>query len=237
LAVVLINKDTDVGETTALATQYTTAWYALEECLNLRKGDHVLIHAAAGGVGTALVQLAKRRGCLIAGTASKSKHEYLLKQGVDLIIDYRNNDFEKVLRNEGWGGKLDAVFDSVGGVSVRKGIKLLNAGGSMVLYGGSRLSDSKNPFQKLKVAIGFGIWSPIILMMRSISLIGVNMLRVADKKPELLQHCMSSVTNLYYEGKLKPEIGGRFSVSELAEAHDYLASRNSTGKIVVNWDI
>jgi NADPH:quinone reductase-like Zn-dependent oxidoreductase len=237
LAVVLINKDTDAGEATALATQYTTAWYALEECLNLRKGDHVLIHAAAGGVGTALVQLAKRRGCVIACTASKSKHEYLHKQGVDLIIDYRNNDFEKVLRNEGWAGKLDAVFDSLGGVSVRKGIKLLNAGGSMVLYGGSRLSDSKNPFHKLKVAIGFGIWSPIILMMRSISLIGVNMLRVADEKPELLHHCMSSVVNLYHEGKLKPEVGGRFSVNELAEAHDFLESRKSTGKIVVNWDI
>jgi NADPH2:quinone reductase len=156
---------------------------------------------------------------------------------VDLIIDYKNNDFEKILRKEGWGGKLDAVFDSVGGISVRKGIGLLNAGGSMVLYGGSRLTDSKNPFHQLRVAIGFGIWSPVILMMRSISFIGVNMLRIADNKPELLHHCLSNVVNLYNEGVFKPEVGSQYSVDNLAEAHDFLESGNSTGKIVVNWDI
>lgn len=237
IAVVPIGEDLPAGEATALATQYSTAWYALEEKLNLHKGDKILIHAAAGGVGTALIQMAKRRGCIIAGTASAHKHDYLREQGVDLPLDYRNQDFEKVLEDEGWKGQLDAIFDPTGGQSVRKGVNLLNSGGSMVMYGASSMTDANNVFQKLKVATGFGIWSPIILLTRSISLIGVNMLRIADNKPELLQHCMEQCVNLANTGELKPTVGGEFKASELAKAHDYLQSRKSIGKIVVHWDL
>ncbi|MEX0810599.1 MAG: zinc-binding dehydrogenase [Chitinophagales bacterium] len=236
IAVVPINEDLPTGKAVALATQYSTAWYAFEECKKLHKGDRILIHAAAGGVGTALVQLAKRRGCIIAGTASPHKHEYLKQQGVDLCIDYRNQDFEKVLKKEGWAGKLDAVFDPVGGISVRKGVNLLNSGGSMIMYGGSSMTDSKSPLHKLKVAAGFGLWSPIVLLMRSISLIGVNMLHIGDDKPELLQHCMQQVVELSQKGELNPTVGGEFKASELAKAHEYLESRQSIGKLVVHWE-
>lgn len=237
IAVVPINEDLAAGKAAALATQYCTAWYAFEECKKLHKGDHILIHAAAGGVGTALVQLAKRKGCIIAGTSSKHKHDYLKEQGVDLCIDYRQQDFEKVLKDKGWAGKLDAVFDPVGGISVRKGINLLNSGGSMVMYGGSSMSDSKNPLHKLKVATGFGVWSPIVLLMRSISLVGINMLRIADNKPELLQYCMKQVVELSQNGELNPTVGAEFKAEELAKAHEYLESRQSIGKIIVHWNI
>jgi NADPH:quinone reductase-like Zn-dependent oxidoreductase len=237
LAVIPLGDEVAEGKALALSVQYSTAWYALEECLNLHPGDHVLIHAAAGGVGTALIQMAKRRGCKIAGTASSHKLDYLKKQGVDLPIDYRNEDFEKVLEKAGWKKKLDAIFDPVGGMSVRKGMNLLNSGGKMVVYGGSSMSASKNPFHKFRVAAGFGIWSPILLMMRSISIIGVNMLRIAEDKPELLQHCMKEVLKLYKEGVFEPEVGGEYGAGQLAEAHAFLESRQSMGKIVVHWDI
>ncbi len=236
LAVIPIGDEVHSAKALALSVQYSTAWYALEECLNLHPGDHILIHAAAGGVGTALIQMAKRRGCVIAGTASTHKLDYLKAQGVDLPIDYRNEDFEKVLEKEGWKKKLDAVFDPVGGISVRKGMNLLNSGGKMVVYGGSSMSSSKSFFHKLRVAAGFGIWSPILLMMRSVSIIGVNMLRIAEDKPALLQHCMKEVLKLYQEGIFDPEIGGEYSSNQLAEAHEYLESRQSIGKIVVHWE-
>lgn len=236
LAAIPIGDTVLASKALALSVQYSTAWYALEECLNLHPGDHVLIHAAAGGVGTALIQMAKRRGCVIAGTASSHKLNYLKTQGVDLPIDYRNSDFEKVLEEAGWKKKLDAVFDPVGGISVRKGINLLNSGGKIVVYGGSSMSASKSPFHKFKVAAGFGIWSPIILMMRSISIIGLNMLRIAEDKPALLQHCMKEVFRLYEEGVFDPEIGREYSSDQLSEAHEFLESRQSIGKIVVHWE-
>jgi NADPH:quinone reductase-like Zn-dependent oxidoreductase len=237
LAVIPVDNRIPSGIALALAVQYSTAWYALEECMNLHAGDRVLIHAAAGGVGTALIQMAKRRRCIIAGTAGSAKLDYLSKQGVDLPIDYRNKDFEKELIKEGWGGKLDAIFDPVGGISVRKGMNLLGGGGKMLVFGGSSMTDAGNIFQKLKVAAGFGIWSPIVLMKRSISIIGVNMLRIAENKPELLQLCMSTVMDLYKKGELEPVVGKEYPAKELAEAHDFLESRNSVGKIVVHWNI
>lgn len=237
MAVIPIGDEVPSGKALALAVQYSTAWYALEECLNLHPGDRVLIHAAAGGVGTALIQMAKRRGCIIAGTASLQKHEYLKSQGVDLPIDYRNEDFEQVLEKAGWKKKIDAVFDPVGGISVRKGMNLLNSAGKMIVYGGSSMSASKSPFHKFRVAAGFGIWSPILLMVRSVSIIGINMLRIAEDKPELLQRCMKEVFKLYLEGVFDPEVGGEYSVNQLAEAHAFLESRQSIGKIVVHWDI
>ncbi len=236
LAVIPLQDEVPASRALALSVQYSTAWYALEECLNLHPGDRVLIHAAAGGVGTALIQMAKRRGCIIAGTVSSHKLDYLKGQGADLPIDYRNEDFEKVLEKAGWKRKLDAIFDPVGGMSVRKGMNLLNSGGKMVVYGGSSMSASKSFFHKFRVAAGFGIWSPIILMMRSISIIGVNMLRIAEDKPELLQHCMKEVLKYYQEGAFNPEIGGEYSSHQLAEAHRFLESRQSIGKIVVHWE-
>ncbi len=236
IAAIPIGDSVAASKALALSVQYSTAWYALEECLNLHPGDRVLIHAAAGGVGTALIQMAKRRGCMIAGTASSHKLEYLKSQGVDLPIDYRNTDFENVLEKAGWKKKVDAVFDPVGGLSVRKGIKLLNSGGKIVVYGGSSMSASKSPLHKFRVAAGFGLWSPIILMMRSISIIGVNMLRIAEDKPTLLQHCMKEVFRLYQDGIFDPEIGREFAANQLSEAHEFLESRQSIGKIVVHWE-
>lgn len=107
----------------------------------------------------------------------------------------------------------------------------------MLVFGGSSMTDSGNIVQKLKVAAGFGIWSPIVLMKRSISIIGVNMLRIAENKPELLQHCMSTVMDLYEKGELEPVVGKEYPAKELAEAHDFLESRNSVGKVIVHWNI
>ncbi|HEY4798706.1 MAG TPA: alcohol dehydrogenase catalytic domain-containing protein, partial [Bacteroidia bacterium] len=91
-----ISDELDAGTACALATQYCTAWYAAEEMVNLQENDHVLVNAAAGGVGIALVQLAKRKKCIVYGTCgSDEKIEFLKQIGVDVPINYNKKDFQE----------------------------------------------------------------------------------------------------------------------------------------------
>lgn len=236
-ATMQIPDDIDADVATALATQYATAWYAAEEMVRLHEGDHILIHAAAGGVGIALIQMAKRRGAVIFGTAgSDEKLKFLKEIGVDYPINYRKVDFAKEIKRLGFDKKLDVVFDPVGGDSVKKGMKLLTAGGRLVSYGASSMTEAKgNPFKILGVAKGFGIWSPIEFVTTSRSLLGINMLRIADNRPEILARCIKNVVALTATGELQPVVGKSFPHTQLAEAHEYLASRQSIGKVAILW--
>ncbi len=232
-----IPEDMDAGVATALATQYATAWYAAEEVVRLHEGDRVLIHAAAGGVGVALTQMAKRHGAIVLGTAgSDEKLKFLKEQGVDYPINYRKVDFAKEITRLGFDKKLDVVYDPIGGSSFKKGFKLLNAGGRLVGYGASSMTEAKgNIFKTIGVATGFGFWSPIELLTSSKSMLGINMLRIADNNPEILGRCIKKVVELTESGELKPVVGKTFQHHQLAEAHEYLASRQSIGKVVVLW--
>lgn len=230
-----IPDDMDAGKATALATQYGTAYYAAAEMAQLQEGDHVLIHAAAGGVGTALVQWAKHRKCIIYGTAgSDEKLEYLKNQGVHHPINYRKNDFvaevQKIVGERG----LDIVFDSVGGDYIKKDLKLLGSGGRIIAYGAAKMTGT-NIFGKIGVALGFGFHSPISLLTHSKGIIGVNMLRIADNRPLVIKRCLENVVRLTEEGIFNPNVGGEYSFEQIAEAHAFLESRKSMGKIVIRF--
>ncbi len=236
-AAALIPEDMEAGAAAALATQYCTAWYASDEMVRLHPGDRVLVQAAAGGVGQALVQMAKRRGCVVFGTAgSKDKLETLVELGVDHPIHYREQDFETEVRRILGNGGLDVVFDSIGGKTFRKGCRLLAPGGRIVTFGIAQVAgNSRNPFRALRTLIGFGLLHPIPLLSRSQGVIGVNMLRIADEKPKLLRHCLQAVVSLAVKDELKPRVGAVFPAEDVADAHELLASRKSTGKIVLEW--
>jgi NADPH2:quinone reductase len=237
--VVPIKDDTDAATATALATQYATAYYASEFSMSLQVGEHVLIQAAAGGVGTALVQLAKRKGCIVYGTAgSEEKLSYLKEQGVDFPINYKNQDFYEYILSLKGEKSLDAVFDSIGGNSVKKGLKLLAPGGRLAMYGAAQIagdSDSKSLYRQLKTLFGFGKYRATQFFANSQALIGVNMLQIGDFKPYILKKCMTDIVELYENGEIKPVISKVFDSSELAEAHDFLQKRKSVGKVVVKW--
>ncbi|WP_258104416.1 zinc-binding dehydrogenase [Marinoscillum sp. MHG1-6] len=236
LAVAKIPEEWSVGIATALATQYITAYFAIEEAVKLHRGDHVLVHAAAGGVGTALVQFLKAKGCIIFGTASASKHEYLKSLGVDYPIDYRDNDYALEIEKLGFKGKIDATYNPIGGDYVKRDYQLLNSGGRVVLFGASKLTEAKgNIIKMLKLVFGFGFWSPIKFVSQSKSIIGVNMLHIGDNKPALLSQCLQQVVAKAANGDIQPTVGKEFEHSELAAAHDFLASRKSIGKIAINW--
>jgi NADPH2:quinone reductase len=236
-AVVPIADDLDAGVAAALPTQGGTAYYCAEEMVRLHPGDHVLVQAAAGGVGTILVQLCKRRGCIVYGTAgSDAKLDHLRHLGVDHAINYRREDFAAaVCRLRGDAG-LDVVFDSLGGSAVRKGLALLAPGGRMVCFGAAERAAGRPQWaHDLRFALAFGVVHPIPLLMESRSLLGVNMLRIADHRPDTLRRVLHGVADLFRTGEIRPTVGGRFTAAQIAEAHALLASRGSTGKIVVTW--
>jgi len=232
-----IPENTTTSEATALTTQYGTAYYCAYEMVSLFKGDHVLIHAAAGGVGTALIQLAKHKGCIVYGTAgSDEKLEYLKKIGVDFPINYRKQDFEEEIKKLRGKEGIDVIFDPVGGTNYKKGRKILSHGGRIVSYGVSERSGKKwGILSDIKLMLNFGFLHPVFLLMKSQGAIGVNMLRIGDHKPDTLKRCLDGVISLVREEVLKPHIGGTFKSNEIAQAHELLESRKSIGKIVVEW--
>lgn len=226
-----------LGEALALAVQYCTAYHCAEERVSVFPEDHVLVQAAAGGVGTALVQLLKRKGCTIYGTAgSDEKIEYIKKQGVDVAINYREKYFADVVREKLGNRGLDIVFDSLGGKSYSDGFKLLGKGGRIVGYGAAeQVSGGLAVINQLKLAANFGLFSPIQLLMNSKAMIGVNMLHIADDRPEVLTRTMKAVVELWEKGGIKPVVGAEFSAAQLVEAHQYVEQRKSIGKVVVKW--
>lgn len=226
-AVAVIPEEMPVGDALALATQYCTAYYASHIASNVLPNDKVLIHAAAGGVGWALVQLCKLKGAFIYGTAgSDSKLELIKTNGVDVPINYTTSDFSKEIQEP-----IDVAFDSIGADVFRKSYLLLNRGGRIVGYGAASFTDAHQIFSKAKKALEFGIYHPAQLLLESRAMIGVNMLRIADYRPDILQHCMQSVIQLYIEKKIFPHVGALYPASEIAKAHADMENRKTVGKI------
>ncbi|MFD7697851.1 NADP-dependent oxidoreductase [Streptomyces sp. NPDC059374] len=110
----------------ALPLVSLTAWQALVEHADLRPGQRVLIHAAAGGVGHVAVQIAKARGAYVIGTASAGKHDFLREIGVDEAIDYRETDFAEAVKD------VDVVLDTLGGETAVRSLRVLRPGGVVV---------------------------------------------------------------------------------------------------------
>lgn len=237
-AVVEIDEHTNVAEAAALATQYVTAYFAAVESGNIKEGDKILIHAAAGGVGTGIIQLAKLKNCKIFATVGDdAKADHLKRLGVDHVINYRNSDYKKEANKILNGEKLDLTFNSIAGTTLKKDMDLLGAGGRLIIYGAAERSGKKfGIFSTIAFVWRMGFIIPVLLMMRSKGIIGINMLKIADEQPLILKRCMGEVVKLFNDKKLKPVNGGEFPVSEIAKAHEFLESRKSVGKIVVKWE-
>jgi NADPH2:quinone reductase len=202
----------------------------------LYEGDKVVIHSAAGGVGAALFQYAKHKRCeIFATTTSPGKVELLKQMGAHHIIDASKTGFDDYIAEVTNGEGVDVIFDAVGADYIRRGIKALAAGGRIVCYGAAQMSDSNNVFFQLSKAIQFGIYHPAVFMMSSKSLIGVNMLKIADGKPLVLNRCLNNVVRLVEEGIFKPQGGKIFKATEIVEAHKYLESKKSAGKVACTW--
>jgi NADPH:quinone reductase-like Zn-dependent oxidoreductase len=132
-------------------------------------------------------------------------------------------------------GTVDVIFDNIGGSSVKQGKAVLAPGGRIVSLGAAALSGKKGKLNLIRLGLGFGFFSPISYLGKSQSLIGVNMLKIADHRPDMLHASFVGVAELYKEGILKPHVGAIFSQQELDKAHAHVEARKSIGKIVVTW--
>lgn len=230
-------QDQEANELLALCTQGVTAYYMCEYLAPIHKIDTVLIHAAAGGVGTILIQLAKLKGAkVIAKIGCNEKEEMVRELGADYVVNYNSSDYIKQIQKILNGSRIDVSYNPVAGETFKKDWKILGSGGRMVLFGGSALSGSKwGIFSKLNFVRKMGLIMPIGLMMRSKSILGVNMLKIADNRPKVMEHCLKEVVKLFNEGKVKPQIGGVYSSEQLAEAHTALESGKTIGKLSVKF--
>ncbi len=221
----------------ALSTQYVTAYYMSSYQSEIRKHDVVLIHAAAGGVGLGLVQMCKNKGAIvIAKVGGDKKIERVKSLGADFVVNYNTSDYEQEIQKFLNGKKLTYSFNPVGGTTFKKDMRLLGASGKLVLFGGSELSNGKfGILSQLNFVRKMGLIIPAFLMMKSRSLLGVNMLKIALEHPLVLKHCMEEVQHLFHQGKLKTFVDGVYTQEQLAEAHRYLESGKSSGKLVVRF--
>jgi NADPH:quinone reductase-like Zn-dependent oxidoreductase len=127
----------------AIPVNYSTAYCGLEIMGGTKEGDRVLVHAAAGGVGTAAVQIARMKGAEVFGTASAGKHDAIRELGVSHPIDYRTQDFEQEVMRITDGEGVDVVFDAQGPRSFRKSYRVLRPGGRLIMYGLAEASEGE----------------------------------------------------------------------------------------------
>ena len=230
-----IPSDMPVGEAAAMATQGCTAWYAARVLCPLRKGQRVLVHSAAGGVGHLLVQLALRAGCIVYGVASGAeKMAYLRSLGVQHPIDRSIGDHEQQLQRSLNGARLDVVFNAVGGSSYAKDQRLLGSGGRMVLYGGAERG-SLGLFGTLRFVWRMGVVIPIFLMMKSRSILGINMLRISEDQPAVIAECLHGMVQAQAAGEIKAHVHAAYPAAELPQALLALQRGQTMGKVVVCW--
>jgi NADPH2:quinone reductase len=237
-AVATISEGYPADKALALGTQYTTAYVCFHESMRLYAGDNVLVHAAAGGVGIALCQMALNEGCTVFGTAgSQDKLDFLKEIGVKHGINYRKDDYAEAIRKQLKGGRIDASFNSLSGKSVPKDMKLLGSGGKLVIYGAaSRVGKKGGLLSTLGLLLQTGFVSPLSLIMRSKSMIGINILKLGDYKPHVVANAMKQVVAMAEAGSIEPVVGGVYKSTELNKAHEALENRGTVGKLGVVWD-
>jgi NADPH:quinone reductase-like Zn-dependent oxidoreductase len=213
----------------AIPVNYATAWAALHGFGSLQSGERVLIHAAAGGVGIAALQLAKAAGAEVHGTASPGKHARLAELGLDRAIDYRTDGWWKGLSS------YDVILDAVGGQSFRRSYGLLRAGGRLVAYGASsiQVGEKRNLARVLpQAARMFRGFNLIDQMSNSKAVIGLNMLALWDDRGTL-EPWIAPLAAALADGTVNPVVHAAVPFADAPEAHRIIAARENVGKVVL----
>lgn len=221
----------------ALTTQGVTAYYMANYIAPIQKNDKVLIHAAAGGVGTLLIQLAKLAGATVfAKVSSTEKAEKCKQLGADYTINYKQENYSEKIQSILGEQKIDVCYNPIGGSTFKQDKQLLTAGSRLFLFGGSQLAEGKKGMlSQLNFLRKMGVLIPAFMMMQSRTIIGVNMLKIAMQRPDVLKQCLEGIVTLHANGSIQTENGGEFRFDQLAQAHDLLQSGKSIGKISIHW--
>jgi len=213
----------------AIPVNYATAWAALVGYGSLQPGEKVLIHAAAGGVGIAATQIAKRGGAEIWGTSSPAKHDAIRGNGVDHAVDYRK---------DGWWEELpqfDVILDAIGGRQFRRSYAMLRAGGRLVAFGASSVSQDRRRKMRKVIPQALPMLRGVNLieqMESSKAIIGLNMLTLW-KDRGTLEPWLAPLAELIDDGTVQPVVSDVVPFDDAAEAHRIIGERRNVGKVVL----
>jgi len=206
-------------EGVAFPIQTLTAWFMMHVSHHLTRGQTVLVHSAAGGVGVVAIQIAKAAGARVIGTVSSDAKIAIAKQyGADEVINYETLDFAKEVMRLTEGKGVDLNLDAVGKPTFEKGLECAAPFGHIILYG-----RAGGPPDKLDVNR---------LFPKALKVSGF-VLFTASSQHHLMQQGTEACFNLMKEGKLKMVIGKSFSLEQAPAAHRFMESRQSVGKLVL----
>ncbi len=225
-----------VEQAAAFPVAHITAYAALVAMGGIKPGEHVLIHAAAGGLGLAAVSIARIFDATIYGTASASKHDFLRDQGVQHPIDYRHQDFEREVKRLTDGRGVQIAVDSIGGRSWLKSYRALSAGGRLVICGVSSMAPSQRrsipALVKFALSVPWLRFNPVNFANDNKGVLGINLGRLWGELP-LLRGWMEVLLGWWEAGQLSVRIDCEFPLAEAAAAHRYLQDRRNIGKVIL----
>ncbi|WP_276281909.1 quinone oxidoreductase family protein [Halorussus caseinilyticus] len=208
------------AEAAGFPVQFLTAHAVLHEWGGLEEGERVLVHAAAGGVGTAAVQLASAAGAEVFGTASTdAKLELAERLGCDHPINYEAADFAEEIDAVTDGGGVDLVLDGVGGETFARSLDALSHFGRVVAYGAA----SGEP----------GEVETTRLLFENKSVLGFHLGNALQRDPQRILQSVPELEAMLADGDLEVVVGQRFDLEDAADAHAAIENRETTGKVVL----
>jgi NADPH:quinone reductase-like Zn-dependent oxidoreductase len=218
----------------SIPVNYLTAWLMLVRLGHVRAGERVLVHACAGGVGLAAVQICRHFGAEVIGTASAGKHERLREMGVSHCIDYRTRDFEEEVADLTGGKGVDIALDAVGGESFAKSYRCLDSFGRLFIFGVSSMAPGSK--RRLGSAL-LGLWrmpkfKPLSLMSFNRGVFGVNLGHLWHRGDEVTE-MLEEILGLFADGTFEPVVDRTFPFADAGAAHRYIQDRKNFGKVVL----
>jgi acyl transferase domain-containing protein/acyl carrier protein len=212
-----------ITDSASIPTIFLTAYYALNDVAHLSKGEAVLIHAAAGGVGLAAVQIAQWLGAtIIATVGSEEKREYLRSIGVEHIFNSRSLDFADGIRKVTHGRGVDVVLNSLSKETIIKSLEVMAPLGRFVEIG------KRDIVQNIRM--------PMLAFNRNLSYTAIDLDRFMGESPEVLDGLFDKVWALFHSGDLKPTPVKVYPAAKAADAFKFMAQSKQIGKIVIDFD-
>ena len=216
----------DPAEAVSLVLNYVTACQMLHRFAHIREGQSLLVHGAAGGVGTAALQLGKILNLKMFGTASKGKHALVSSLGA-LPIDYRSQNFVERLRQLSPGG-VDCVLDPIGGKNWLSSYRCLRPGGTLACYGAS------STVTEGKLSAGFGFATlGLLKLLPGKHAFWYNIKSLRDQRPDWFREDLSKLFDLLAGRKIQPVIAAKLPLREAARANQLLEQAQISGKIIL----
>lgn len=219
----------------AIPVNYITAYHMLFRLARVRKGERVLVHMAAGGVGTAALQLCKHHGGIETfGTCSASKHDFARAQGCDHPIDYRTQDYVAEVRKLTNGEGVDFVLDALGGPDWTNGYSLLRESGMLICFGlaNAQGAGRRNLFRAAKALFSSPRFGAMQLTNDNKGVAGLNVGHLWHRI-DMLRPEIDDLVRLYSEGAIVPQIDSVHPFEKAADAHARIETAKNQGKVLL----